>query len=108
MPLYYRCQTRARLLACEDPNQPDVQFKSEYDRQNLIQEDARQIYAEEVTEDNPWTDYEGNPVPVGDFAITRSDGCVFRSKRDFFIETYAPYADLNQPPSNEDRADIPA
>lgn len=108
MPLFYNRQIRARLLACLDPNQTEVRFASENERFNLIETDQRQIYAEEVTADNPWSDHEGNPIPAGDFAITRSDGTVFGSKRAFFVKNYAPYADFNQPLNLSDLYDIVA
>lgn len=105
--LYYHRQTRERLEACRDKDKPET-FTSINEQRQLERLDDHQIYAEEVTTENPWYDNLGNPIPEGDFAITRSDGVVFRSERDWFLQTWAPYADLTEPLANDERTDIPA
>lgn len=91
MRLYYDNQVRARLEACLDNEQPSVTFKSRQEQDQLERLDEHSIYAELVTADNPHNDWEGKPIPVGYYAITRSDGAVFGSEPSFFESVWFPY-----------------
>lgn len=119
MPLFYDWTVRARLEACPSllgPTEPDTdptygpmpRFVSLNEQRQLERLDDRVIYAELITEDNPWSDHQGNPIPVGDYAITRSDGVVFGSAKAFFESVWAPYVDFSEPLTPSERYDIVA
>ncbi len=107
MRLYYDGAVRARLAACpslleptkpttEPAYGPEPRFVSLNEQRQLERLDGHVKFAEQVTEANPHTDRDGNPIPVGYYAITDSDGSVYGSEPSFFESVWFPYEETFQ------------